>query len=720
RAQEIYGIPANELDTHGKWLTMMHPEDQERVALMVDAAKERRGVYEAEFRIRRGDGQERWIMTSGSVFHDAAGRPVRAAGVIQDVTDRRAAENALHEREALNRSIIDAAPNGMLIMNEAGAITLANLEAERMFGYAPGKLVGEPIETLLPDQAIDRALAQKSEARTSPAERELVGRRRDGTGMPIEISISPIETPHGRIIVASITDITQRKAVEHALQHAKDEAESATRAKSEFLASMSHEIRTPLNGIIGFADLLLDGGLSETQRRQLTLIRDSGASLLAIINDILDISKIEAGKLELESIAMSPLSIAGGAMSIIRAQAVAKGLELRDASASDLPAWIEGDPTRLRQILLNLLSNAVKFTSSGSITLHVSRIVESGNGRLKFTVCDTGPGIPLDRQHLLFQNFSQVDNSITRRFGGTGLGLAICKRLAEAMGGTIGVESEPGKGSAFHFTIALREVAGPELALADTPRAATQATARILVAEDIHMNQVIVESMLTIAGHSVTLVNNGGEAVEAIQSGDYDLVLMDMEMPEMDGLAATRAIRALAAPLSTIPIIALSANAMPQEIARCRAAGMNDHLSKPIDRTALLIAIARWLPVRAPEAAPTTSDLRVIVIDDAVLRDLESHIGKPCVGELSRDFRKEVRKSISIMSATTNRELLAREAHALISVAGNLGCSELMNYSRNMMQALPGKVADIDALVEGLKNAAGRALAAVDERYPGG
>jgi PAS domain S-box-containing protein len=611
RALEIYGVTAEAIDTPGKWLAMVHPDDRARVGEMVDAAKEGRGKYESEFRFRRSDGQEVWIMTRGSIFFDESGIPVRAVGVVQDVTERREAENAMREREALNRSIIDAAPNGMLIMSDGGAITHANVQAERMFGYASGSLVGRQIAVLVPDLGLDDAWIRNPKAGALAAGRQLVGFRSDGAEVPIEIGLSAIETRQGRIVVASVIDITLRKAAQRALQQAKEEAESANRAKSEFLASMSHEIRTPMNGIIGFAELLLDGELSEGQRRQVMLLKDSGASLLAIINDILDMSKIEAGKIDLERIAMSPINVADGAMSIMRAQAVANGLELRTEIADDLPAWIEGDPTRLRQILLNLLSNAVKFTSSGAVTLRISRQGRAADAQLRFAVTDTGPGIPPDRQQLLFQNFSQIDRSITRRFGGTGLGLAISKRLAEAMGGSIGVESEPGKGSTFHFTIAMRETAAPDIAEIGAMRSAAKASARILVAEDIYINQVIVGSMLKAAGHAVTIVNNGAEAVAAVQCGDYDLILMDMEMPEMDGIAATRAVRALGAPIADIPIVALTANAMPEQIARCRAAGMNDHLSKPINRDAMLAAVAKWSrqPTAAQAEVPGALDL---------------------------------------------------------------------------------------------------------------
>ena len=400
--------------------------------------------------------------------------------------------------------------------------------------------------------------------------------------------------------------VSERESWAIATHLAQIEAEKANRAKSDFLANMSHEIRTPMNGILGFAQLLRDSNLPPPQQRHATHIMDAGASLLAIINDILDVSKIEAGKLELENIPFNPTALIDGAISIIRTQAAEKNLNVRVDVGADVSAYFLGDPIRLRQILLNLLSNAIKFTDKGEIGIAVTRQAGGVHGAMmRFEVHDTGMGIPENKQRTLFENFTQVDNTIARRFGGTGLGLAISRRLAEAMGGKIGVVSIPRQGSTFWFTVDLPEAEAPKTLAAVETASVPFAKARVLVAEDVPMNQTIIEAMLKGGGHDVTLANNGREALDAIRKSTFDLVFMDMSMPEMDGLSATRAIRKLGGQGQTVPIIALTANAMADEIAACRAAGMNDHLSKPVSRDALLKMVASWSR-KPPTPAPTT------------------------------------------------------------------------------------------------------------------
>jgi signal transduction histidine kinase/CheY-like chemotaxis protein len=416
--------------------------------------------------------------------------------------------------------------------------------------------------------------------------------RRNGT--VLEIRTKVLDTG---LAVRTFTDITEQEHTARVLADARDAAEAAARARSEFLAVMSHEIRTPLNGVIGVAGLLEDMELGSAQRDYVRLIRQSGDHLLELINDILDFSRLEADRVDLEDTSFDPRALMQGVMGMFLTQASTKGLQLTAIAADNVPAAVSGDPARLRQILYNLIGNAVKFTDRGWVGLALTHEpLDDGRVRLLFSVADSGIGIIPEAIERMFQEFTQMDGSISRRFGGSGLGLAICRRLIELMGGSIAVESQPGAGSTFHFDVTLKRAeAAPSANSAAEPEPEAARSLRILLAEDNPTNQLVALRLLERLGHQADAVANGAEAIDAAASTRYDLILMDVMMPEMDGLTATRQIRTAERPEARIAIVGLTAGSSMENLTACLDAGMDAVTTKPVTLARLRAAIAEGL-----------------------------------------------------------------------------------------------------------------------------
>jgi PAS domain S-box-containing protein len=791
------------------------------------------------------------------------------AGTRRILSEKRRLEDMVRERtahleasRARTRAVIETALDAVVTADRDGSVTDWNPQAEEVFGWSREEAVGRSLaELVIPEGDRPRFAAglahylATGESRVLGHRTELVALRRDGQLVPVEVAISPSGAGDDLVFNAFVRDISERIAAQNAIEQARDEAQAASRAKSAFLATMSHEIRTPMNAVIGMTGLLLDSDLTPEQREYAETVRSSGDGLLGLINDILDYSKIEAGKLDLERIPFDLRDCLESALDIVTPQAAAREIELNYVLEPGSPTAVEGDPTRLRQVLVNLLGNAVKFTHDGEVSLvaDVQRAAADGRLRLALEVRDTGVGIPADRVRTLFEAFSQADSSTTRRFGGTGLGLAIVKRIVEAMGGTVAATSTPGKGSVFRieleadaaegvdramhgapevlqgkrllvvddnrtnlrivesqsaawgmqatatargeeaiawvaegraFDVVLLDMQMPGLdgpavaramrehrtaeelplvlasslghvptggdrglfaasltkplkpaalrmALADALGAADEAarrgprvrpergesSLRLLVAEDNVVNQRIAVLLLKRLGYRADVVADGREAVEAVLERPYDLVLMDVEMPELDGIEATRRIRAELPQARQPRIVGVTAGAFVEDRERCLAAGMDDYLSKPIqaDEFALMLeraeeaaadAGARFTKAPPGTAAPPVAEDGGPAVDVSALEELTGGIPE-VAAELAGAFVAESAQLTERMRSglrSTDGSQVRGAAHSLKSSSATLGarrlselCAELEAATR---EALPPdaarRVADVE------------------------
>ncbi len=622
-----------------------------------------RSIKDKVLALRKIDGTPVWVSCSANAEFDGNHNLLWIDGIMQDITERMLAEEALKESEEKYRAITSSAKDAVLIMNMDERITYWNLAAQKMFGYSQEEMLDQGIyKILIPDEfnkgsfssvlGIDEGMTNEEgvtfELTAFGAEKKI---------FPVEISISPAIIKGSRFAAVYIRDITERKKAEDELtQHkehleelvvartsdlqeaneelyiSKEKADAANIAKSEFLANMSHEIRTPINGIIGLSTLLLDANLTLEQNEQVKLISMSADSLLNLVNDILDFSKIEAGQLSLEDIPFDLNMILNFVIETLKYSAKEKGLSLDYYIQPETPNHLIGDPERLKQVVLNLCFNAIKFTESGGVFINCQLISSNGvDAFLQVTVTDTGIGVAEDKVDLIFESFMQSDNSVTRKYGGTGLGLTISQRIVEMMGGKIWVDSNLGEGSNFHFTIKCgvqtqqqRKIEEEKLKKNKILKSNSHSI-HILLVEDHPVNQKVGMKMLQNNGYIVTLAQNGFEAVDYVKNRDFDLVLMDIQMPIMDGVEATSLIRDRERTTGKhVPIVAVTANAMKGDRELYLSSGMDYYVTKPIRRDELFAVIEQCVDVEKENLVMTKVEKKRILIVEDFLPDQQN------------------------------------------------------------------------------------------------
>lgn len=622
----------------------------------------------------------------------------------QKVLNTTEANKSLEQRNALLAAAIESSPAGVVIADATrpgNPIIFVNQSFTTITGYEADEVMGKSCQFLqgIHTNKDDVATLNAALKEHKPVQITLLNYRKDQTPFWNDMRISPLFDAAGKIknFIALQTDVTAMHNTQEALKIAKEQAERVTSVKSNFMAMMSHEVRTPINGILGTLSLLNDMPLPSEARQLAETSYQSASALLTIVNDMLDFSKIEAGKLELEMTDFALRALVDSCLTLMQPIADSKHIALKldyDASA---PASVTSDPTRIKQVLLNLISNAIKFTDKGSVTVRVSNLMAAASASasdviVRFEVIDTGIGMSQDGMTRIFTEFNQLDPSIARRYGGTGLGLAICRRLISMMHGEIEVESRVGEGSKFWFVLPLRIAANTDQKPQEkVVEAAAHGTGHILIVEDNVTNQLVLSKMLERAGYTSQIAENGAIGLARIQAEPFDLVFMDVSMPVMDGLTATRQIRALGGAYARLPIIAMTAQSMAGDRERCLNAGMNDYLSKPIDRAAMLRCLQHWLTGRgAAESLPmaplgnstpaSAAAADSVDLDWQVLRQMADDVGEAAVGRLLGVFASDLQgRMLSFQTALTANDWLTleRESHSLKSSSASCGLQRL-------------------------------------------
>jgi two-component system, sensor histidine kinase and response regulator len=850
------------------WGFLLGADRQAKAARLVDDALREGRDISLQLSSRRRDGSSYWNDLQLMAIRDAQGQVTHRVALISDATDRVRAAQELERREAYLRQVLNATHDGIIVTDEAGTIESFNAGAEAMFGWRAEQVIGRDVSLIMSGddrrhhgEYMQRYLST-GESRVLGQEREFHAVRQDGQPLWVALRVGELPLPDHKRYIGVVHDITERRRSLDELRRAKEAAEDAANAKSDFLANMSHEIRTPMHGVLGSIELLRETALSNPQRRHLETAASSATLLLSVIDEILDFSRLEAGKLRIESIDFDLHRTVEDVSTMLSGRAHAKHLELACYIAPEVPVMVRGDPIRLRQVLVNLIGNAIKFTERGEVVLSVAAGGEgAGPDALRFQVRDTGIGIAATKQEHLFEPFTQADSSTSRRFGGSGLGLSICKRLVTLMKGEIGFTSTEGAGSTFWFQLPLQQ---PPAAGAEGAREANLSGTRVLVVDDNATNRVILHRYLTAwggqsgsaasgdealaklqdaaeasrpyevalldlnmpgmdgyelvariqadpalagmplimlsssmqdplrmdgrkvdvwldkpvrqsdlhdaiatvlnarparaeapptemgrarfngervllvednavtsdvgsqmlrrRGFQVSLASNGLAAVEAVRRAAFDIVLMDVQMPGMDGFEATRAIRLHEAATGQrrVPIVALTAHAMPADRGKCLAAGMDDYVVKPYSSETLATVIARWL---RPPGVPAGEASPLDVIDQARLQEVRSVMGSDTRTLLHKVCDSLAAQLAELEAACADRQLdAAREVvHRMKNTAGDVGARALHELSGSAERALaanPPASVDLESLRLACREATEALQRAADESEP--
>jgi PAS domain S-box-containing protein len=621
-------------------------------------------TYDEFIAVTRG-GDEIWIGQNVQLLIEGS-KVMGFQAVARDITRRKRAEEALERERRQLRDVVAHAPVAMAILDGEGTLLAHSEQWLHLWRLASMPLPARRHGDTLP-AAFAEALARSRKGPVVSSEEQLI-ERPDGSAVYVTWAVHPWRGPAGD--VAGAVAVAQDIDV---LVRARQAAQETSRVKSEFLANVSHELRTPLNGVLGMARLLLDTSLDATQKEYAEIIRRSGRELLGVVDAILDFARAEAGRLELEDSDVEPRRIVEEVCASLAPEAAAKGIHVTSMVADEVPPLLRGDGARLRQVLLSLLGNAVKFTPAGTVVARAGLVrgTDAAAPVLRFEVADSGIGIDTATQARLFQPFVQADGSATRRFGGAGLGLALCRRIVTAMGGQIGVRSEPGQGSTFWFTVRFARPDGARAKDADRRRGG-----RILVVEDNTVNQKVAVAMIESLGYGAEAVGNGLEAVEACSRHTYEAILMDCQMPQMDGFKATAFIRQREGLSHRTPIIALTASVTAEDRQRCLAAGMDDYLSKPVPREALASTLRKWIPTAATpppvEMAATPSTLAL----SHPLRVLEAHAGPRALAEVIDVFLQTIPRRLDDLRQAHGRrdvDSIRALAHSLKGASAQIG-----------------------------------------------